>query len=147
MNIILSIKPKWAEKIYSGEKTIEWRKGEPKLARNNGATVYIYETAPVSKITGFFELSKDRFAAPTFHLVCYKKIESEEKLCSYDKKIIAKGCVPFNDLVKYQGKNQWVIGWQIHNLGKFPIPMKLEEFGLKRPPQSWQYIEEEKTPF
>lgn len=29
MNIILSIKPKWAELIYSGKKTIEWRKSFP----------------------------------------------------------------------------------------------------------------------
>lgn len=32
MNIILSIHPKWAEKIYTGEKTVEWRKTEPKKA-------------------------------------------------------------------------------------------------------------------
>ena len=26
MNIVLSIKPKWAKLIYEGKKTIEWRK-------------------------------------------------------------------------------------------------------------------------
>lgn len=26
MNIVMSIKPEWAKKIYSGEKTVEWRK-------------------------------------------------------------------------------------------------------------------------
>jgi len=27
--VILSIHPKWAEKIYSGEKEVEWRKSFP----------------------------------------------------------------------------------------------------------------------
>ena len=31
MNIILSIKPKWAKLIYEGKKTIEWRKNIPKI--------------------------------------------------------------------------------------------------------------------
>lgn len=55
--ILLSIKPEWAEKIYNGEKTIEWRKSRPRLDRNNHhMRVYIYETAPVKRITGHFML-------------------------------------------------------------------------------------------
>lgn len=54
MNIILSIKPKWAELIYSGKKTIEWRKSFPK--RENIECVYLYETAPVKKDYRLFHL-------------------------------------------------------------------------------------------
>lgn len=52
-SIILSIKPTYAKKIYSGEKTIELRK---KLGKGfkRGARVYIYETSPIKAVTGSF---------------------------------------------------------------------------------------------
>ena len=64
MNIILSIKPKWAELIYSGKKTIEWRKSFPKLNSYEDfkiEKVFLYETAPVKKITGYFEFNEYGF--------------------------------------------------------------------------------------
>ena len=45
---ILSIKPKYAELIYSGTKRWEFRKAPPPVP----GWVYLYESAPVSKITG-----------------------------------------------------------------------------------------------
>lgn len=51
--VILSIHPKWAEKIYSGKKEVEWRKSFPTEAAP-GMPVLIYETAPVCKVTGLF---------------------------------------------------------------------------------------------
>lgn len=57
MDIIISVKPKYAQKIYRGEKNIELRRVNPSasLANKSGgsAVVYIYETAPVSVVTGF----------------------------------------------------------------------------------------------
>lgn len=47
--LVLSIKPKYAEAIYSGEKQFEFRKAPP---RNLKAIYLVYESAPVSKITG-----------------------------------------------------------------------------------------------
>lgn len=48
--LVLSIKPEYAEKIYSGIKRFEFRKAPP----GNLKTVYaMYESAPVSKMTGF----------------------------------------------------------------------------------------------
>lgn len=40
--VMLSIRPKWCEKIASGEKTIEVRKTKPKL--DTPFKCYIYET-------------------------------------------------------------------------------------------------------
>lgn len=40
--ILMSIHPKWAEKIFNGEKTIEVRKTAPKL--ETPFTVYVYQT-------------------------------------------------------------------------------------------------------
>ncbi|MCI8483475.1 MAG: hypothetical protein HFH41_03935 [Lachnospiraceae bacterium] len=36
-------------------------------------------------------------------------------------------------------------GWLISDAKKYDIPRKIEFYGLKRPPQSWQYYEEERT--
>lgn len=51
--ILLSIHPKWAAKIYADDKWIEWRKSIPKQVKE-GTKVYLYETAPMCKITGYF---------------------------------------------------------------------------------------------
>lgn len=134
MNIILSIHPKWAEKIYSREKTIEWRKNMPhrmdayKLRDGDpNFKIYLYETAPVRKITGFFcwggvALFDARFMHDGFPPATY-------------------GCVNVEDLKKYQGENCAICGWFIDLPQKFKEPKSLEDFGLKRPPQSWQYVE------
>ena len=46
--IILSIKPKYAKMIYEGTKAWEFRKKAPPV----GVPMLIYESAPVSKVTG-----------------------------------------------------------------------------------------------
>ena len=46
--VIMAIKPKYAKAIYSGDKCWEFRKAPPPLYR----LVFIYESAPVSAITG-----------------------------------------------------------------------------------------------
>ena len=46
--IVMSLRPKYAKAIYEGRKNWEFRKTPPPLFK----TIYIYESAPVSKITG-----------------------------------------------------------------------------------------------
>lgn len=46
--IVMSIKPKYAKAIYEGRKNWEFRKAPPPLEK----VVLLYESAPVSKITG-----------------------------------------------------------------------------------------------
>ena len=56
MSVILAIKPKFANKIFSGEKTDELRKRI--WAKNNINKVYMYATSPISKIVGYFIINK-----------------------------------------------------------------------------------------
>ncbi|CAN5448101.1 ASCH domain protein [soil metagenome] len=53
MNVLLSIKPKYANAILSGEKLVEFRKlaFKRKIER-----VYIYSSAPEQKIIGYFTI-------------------------------------------------------------------------------------------
>ncbi len=139
MNIILSIKPKWAELIYSGKKTIEWRKSWPKYEKfefQHVGKVLLYETAPVKMITGFFELDDG----------CEKLIIREpdyegQEICDKAKKVIEMGCVPLEDLKKYQDDKIPLFGWRIKNPTKFDEPLPLSYVYLKRPPQSWCYYD------
>lgn len=54
MNVLLSIKPKYAESIISGRKKYEFRKVIFK--KNYFDIVYIYSTSPVKKIIGAFRV-------------------------------------------------------------------------------------------
>lgn len=55
MNVILSIKPEFVEKIFSGEKKYEYRKVSFKQKVD---TVYIYASRPIGKIVGEFKLEE-----------------------------------------------------------------------------------------
>lgn len=140
--ILLSIKPEWAEKIYNGEKTIEWRKSRPKLDRNNRHTrVYIYETAPVKHITGYFTLS-GTFEVDVNGML--KPPVSDWFVREMLKDMERSGCVPAVDLAKYQGGAKEIYGWMVSPFIKPTrfMPYRLDTFGLARPPQSWQYVED-----
>ena len=56
MQVLLSIKPEYAEKILNGEKKYEFRKVLPK---NKSITkVIIYATMPIGKVIGEFEIAE-----------------------------------------------------------------------------------------
>ena len=55
MNVILSIKPEFVEKIFSGEKQYEYRKI---LFKQKVDTVYIYASRPICKIVGEFKIDE-----------------------------------------------------------------------------------------
>lgn len=56
MNVLLSVKPEYAEKILEGKKKYEFRRSIFK--RNDIDKVYIYSTSPISKIIASFEIEK-----------------------------------------------------------------------------------------
>lgn len=56
MNVLLSVKPKYAEKIVEGKKKYEFRRTIFK--KQNIEKVYIYSSSPVSKIVAAFDIEK-----------------------------------------------------------------------------------------
>ena len=54
MNILLSIKPEFVNKILSHEKLYEFRKS---IFKQKVERIYIYSTYPVKKIVGYFEVT------------------------------------------------------------------------------------------
>ena len=59
--IVMSIKPKYAKAIYEGKKQWEFRKAPPPLYER----IYSYESAPVSKVTGWLYFSESVTGVPT----------------------------------------------------------------------------------
>ena len=52
MDVLISIKPKYVERIVSGEKKVEYRKRMFKYLPHR---IYIYVSSPVKKIIGYFK--------------------------------------------------------------------------------------------
>jgi len=128
MNIILSIHPKWSELIYSGKKICELRKTFPKNFDPKKDKVYLYETAPVKKVTGFICLGYYHIQETALHL----KLADELRIS-----ISKTSCVPSQEILEYAKKgNGRIFFWEILKAVKFDNPFELHE---KRAPQSWQY--------
>ena len=128
MDILLSIHPKWAKKIYNYEKTLEWRKNVP--SDDFIDKIFLYETAPVKKITGYFVYDH-------YYSLVFKTGVPDPTA----KVLIERGCVPLEELKKYAGQKDELFGWKVKNPQEFDTPRTLEDFDLKRPPQSWRYID------
>ena len=131
--VLLSIHPEWAEKIYSGEKEVEWRKTFPTEA-TPGMPVLIYETSPIRKVTGlFYWISKEAF------IIREPDFDGQE-INPVAQKLIDAGCVTLEDLEKYQAENGRLYAWNVRGKMKFSEPRTLSDYGVKRAPMSWQYV-------
>ena len=120
MNIVLSIKEKWAEKIYSGEKIIEWRKNAPINFIWSLDKVFLYEVEK-KFVTGWFKIGC--IDGP---IRCITKY--------YEK----FGCVSLDELKKYANKKN-LYAWFIEDVKKI-LPTKIKYFTpSERAPQSWCY--------
>ena len=121
MKILLSIKPEYASKIISGEKTYEFRKILPKQPIE---TIVIYCTAPFCKIIG--EVQVKGTITNTV-----SKIWNETK---------------GNTGISYKKYLHYFKGKKIAHafvLGKVKVydeKKELSEFGIKHAPQSFIYL-------
>lgn len=119
---IISIKPEYVEKIFSGEKQFEYRKNYI-----NASRFIIYETAPISAVVGMFNASVTK-ATP----------DSIWRYTSHSAGISKEA------FFEYFNGEKKAFAYRICSIFKFPKPIPLEYFGLKRPPQSFCYLKGEK---
>ena len=61
--VLLSIKPKFAEAIFSGEKKFEFRKT---IFKENINEVFVYVTSPVCRVVGKFTIESIYKDTPEF---------------------------------------------------------------------------------
>lgn len=176
--VLISIRPKWCEKIISGEKTIEVRKTRPKL--DTPFKCYIYCTLPKyphedfivtdypspqfyggGKVIGEFTCDRiyeiRKRGIPENFDYCYLSLnEWGNDDIETEIRAISASCVSKEELNAYGSKAPLLYGWHISNLRIYDTPRELSEFtglrdtrfgaapyDIKRPPQSWCYVEEE----
>ena len=161
-DILLSIHPKWAELILSGEKTIEVRKTVPKELCE-GERIFLYETAPVKKITGYV-----RFVGA--YRICYDTDRDELKFSWRDpyrskkfnlntgsvNKDFRRTCLKEDEFIRYMRPRHaieyaWGSGTEsftavfleLSHPVRFETPRSLSSCGFETPPQSFQYVRDE----
>ena len=122
--VLLSIKPEWWEKILAGEKDLEIRKTAPRDGAGGPDPWPLLVLAYVSG-TG----------AVLGQFLCMGWVKSN---CF--RYLASRSCVPAEGLEKYAGGKS-LYGWIVGEAEEYETPSPLAEFGLTRPPMSWQYIE------
>ena len=119
--VLMSMKPEWWEKFLDGEKTLEIRKTHPQNERLEWPVTVLVYVSGTGAVQGQFLCPGE---------VSYRTMQDLEKM----------SCVPREDLLKY-AKGRRLSGWIVQSPEKFDAPSPLAEFGLDRPPMSWQYVE------
>lgn len=123
MKVLLSIKPEYVEKIFSGEKKYEFRKSIFK--DKNVKSVIIYSTSPIKKIVGEFEIEKIIE-------------ENPEKLWSLSPENTG---ISKEKFFKYFENREKGYAIKIGKLTKYNQPKTLQDFSIKIAPQSFVYID------
>ena len=125
-SILLSIKPEYAERIFSGSKKYEFRK---RLANKSVGKILMYSTAPIMKVVGEVQIVETISASPTALWESTKKFAgiSRDKYREY-----YKGCK-----VAY--------AYRLGQVTRYEPPKELSEFNVKFPPQSFIYLLEEQS--
>ena len=186
--VLISIRPKWVEKIANGKKTIEVRKTRPKL--ETPFKCYIYCTRdkhlafmqnqtgtnliacmdvdaaiPVGgaigngKVIGDFTCDWIQSFDSVYSKWAYAVAPSGSVMPMHETKALElckkDGCLSDDDVLSYFGDEDWkAYFWHISDLRIYDQPKGLDEFTrlretkfgsepvtIKRPPQSWCYVE------
>lgn len=195
--VLISIRPRWCEKIARGEKTIEVRKTRPKLEMP--FKCYIYCTKAENRLVTILKDGDENYGETYHGKPVFIKTEKGSVCDMYDKhqkvigefvcddifeRIVPTGtsrvtpryclfdwnmnCTPLDgilsgarirkdELEKYLDGGIGY-GWHISDLKiydkprelwefrkpEYPTGLRLEDDEIKRPPQSWCYVEEQK---
>lgn len=150
--VLISIRPKWVEKIANGEKTIEVRKTRPKLAPPFKA--YIYCTMPGAKdphnilelhgadgkirkangkIIGEFTCDWIQSFDSVYSKWAYAVAPSGSVMPMHETKALElckkDGCLSDDDVLSYFGDEDWkAYFWHIADLRIYDTPRELSEF-------------------
>ncbi len=169
--VMLSIRQEWVNKILDGKKTIEVRKNRPRPKMDGPIKCYIYETKGLVKSEdGRYHTGRGR-GAVVAEFVCSTIDEYVIVGCMQgDREYMRRSgdrFIPIDlerlqmsskDLNEY-GAGARLYGLHISGLTKYDTPRDVQEFlrrrlikehgvtieawqQMKKPPQSWGYVEE-----
>lgn len=160
--VLLPVHPNWLELILSGKKTVEVRKTKPKeavpfrvllyctkgpieLARDKNGNFVLSARNKTADISDFEILSGKviaEFECKHIQTLFYHSdiMYGIDFPNEFAKLIMKISCLTLWEIKDYfNGKDGY--GWYISDLKIYDKPKELSEFGLKRAPQSWCYVE------
>lgn len=157
--VLISIRPEWCEKIISGKKTVEIRKTKPKL--ETPFRCYIYESSGNQRVgnENFNACLKGKGRKKVIGEFVCDEIEILRRNTIFNASALySQSCLTREEYFNYVGNKTTYI-WHISELVVYDKPKELDEFhlpctpecdgyceygcvrSLKRPPQSWCYVE------
>ncbi|MBQ0067591.1 MAG: hypothetical protein KBS60_05375 [Phascolarctobacterium sp.] len=117
--ILLSLHQKWWQKMVAGEKVLEIRKSKPQCKAPFRVLVYV---------TGGVGIAGEFICPEVLEIKDFAEAE-------------AKSRVPAHDIHNYAaGSRRKVYGWEVAAVKEYEQAAALETLGIKRAPQSWQYM-------
>ncbi|SRR6266702_7622523 len=121
---LMSIHPQYANAIVEGTKRVEFRKRP--LARNV-THVIVYATAPVKAVVAAFEVSGQYVSSPADLWRQFRAVAGIQK----------------RDFFAYYADSSLGAGIEVGRVLTPSEPLSLsDDFGIARPPQSYQYLQE-----
>lgn len=131
--LLLSIKPEYAHKIFSGEKTVELRRVRTRL--NTGDLVLIYVSSPRKALVGTFEVER---------ISQIKLEEVPRDLNKFWTQVKDKAGISSEKFEDYYRGASLVVGIFVRNVITFDAPIDLKQLRQKmpkfKPPQSYHYL-------
>ncbi len=122
VDIILSLKPEYAEKILDGTKRYEFRKQRP---RHQVQQVYIYASSPKKRIMGRFRIGRVIHGSP----------EEIWERCGNE------GGIEKEKFFSYFGDRTIGYGFEVDEVERFDPPIDPVEINCGfRAPQSFAYV-------
>ena len=154
--VLISIRPEWCDLIKNGIKTLELRKSRPKL--EVPFKVYIYCTkAPKGwlRVDKMIQLDMKIIGEFVCDKVTAFSVFENGSVQDFNFDKLKKSCLSYGEISRYIGTNKIGYSWHISDLKIYDKPRELSEFEglhktkfgyepieIKRPPQSWCYVEE-----
>lgn len=121
-SVLMSINPKYVQDILSGKKYYEYRK---KACKRTIDRIYIYSTVPIQKVVGEAEVES---------II----VDTPEKLWM----ITSNGAgIDKSFFDRYYEDREEAVAYKLVNVKEYKTPKTLYEIGIKKAPQSYQYIE------
>lgn len=122
--LLLSLKPRFADAIFDGTKTVELRRVRPRVKA--GDLVVVYVTSPRCQIEGAFRVERVLEASPTalWRVVTHRSGTTKDEFFGY-----------------FDGKSRG-FGIVVRERWRLAAPLKLGRMRTKklRPPQGYQYL-------
>lgn len=164
--VLISIRPEWVEKIARGEKTVEVRKTRPKLDTPFKCYIYCTQGNDARRLRGSWGKVIGEFICDRVETI--KAATEPYGIYDVGDDFVAQTGLVDGALWDY-GKGATLYGWHISNLKIYDMPKPLSAFKglckievgcweypyynyttgecdgriIKRPPQSWCYVEEQ----